>query len=143
MPRKKNNYLSNSEILPEIIQYKETGIASEKYGEIILAIATGLAQKPNFIGYSWKDDMISFAVLTCLKYSKGFNPEKYNNPFAYLTTICYNAFQAYLNTQKKHSTIKDECYKKQSMISEDPYSAIDYTEMKRSDGNPFIETEKE
>ena len=29
---KKINYLSNKEILPEIIKFKETGVASEKFG---------------------------------------------------------------------------------------------------------------
>jgi len=129
----KRNYLSNKEILPEIIEYKRTGVASERFGEIILTIATRLSTKPNFIGYTWKQDMISEAVLTCLKYAKNFDTEKSENPFSYLTTICYNAFQAYLNKQDMHSTIKDECYNKSFMLKDDPYTAINYEEMKERD----------
>jgi len=126
----KKNYLSNKEILPEIIKYKETGVASERFGEIILTIATRLSTKPNFAGYTWKQDMISEATLTCLKYAKNFDSEKSENPFSYLTTICYNAFQAYLNKQDIHSVIKDECYNKSFMLKDDPYTAINYEEMK-------------
>lgn len=128
----KRNYLSNKEILPEIIEYKRTGVASEKFGEIILMIANRLSQKPNFIGYTWREDMVSEATLTCLRYAKNFDPSESNNPFSYLTTICYNAFRAYLNKQDIHSTIKDECYNKVFMLKDDPYTAINYEEMKEA-----------
>lgn len=131
--RKKVNYLSNKEIMPEILEYIRTGRASERYAWIVFTIAQRLATKPNFTNYTWKDDMISHAVSTCLKYSKNFDSEKYDNPFAYLTTICYNAFQAYLNTQKKHRIIKDKCYNKKDMLKDDPYSAIDYRELNKWD----------
>ena len=75
--------------------------------------------------------MIGQAVLTCIKYSKNFNPEKSQNPFAYLTSICQNSFKAFLNTQKTHKKIKDECYKRQDLVSENPYIAIDYKDLKK------------
>lgn len=80
--------------------------------------------------------MISMAVLTCLKYSKNFDPEKQKNPnpFAYLTSIIINSFRAYLNYQKKHSNIKKECYNKKNIVDEfSNFQAIDYTEFKRWD----------
>jgi len=78
--------------------------------------------------------MISSAVYTCLKYSKNFDPEKQKNtnPFSYLTTICYNAFQAFLNEQKHHKNIKNECYNKKYLIDDlDSQKSIDYTELKK------------
>lgn len=77
--------------------------------------------------------MVSEAVYTCLKYSKGFKPEKSDNPFAYLTQICKNSFKGYLNAQKKYKNIKDECYKKQNLVPNNPYIAIDYKDLKKWD----------
>ena len=129
---KKLNYLSNKEILPEIIYYKEKGIATEKYGAIILEIATKISMKPSFIQYTWRDDMVGFACLICLKYSKNFDPEKSNNPFTYLSTIIHNAFKAYLNEQRKHKNIKGECYEMKHLLVNDEFNrAIDYTELKK------------
>lgn len=131
---KKNNYLSNKELIPEIMKYKETGVASEKFGEQLLLLATQISKKPSFAGYTWRDDMISTAVLTCLKYGKNYNPDKTSNPFAYFTQIIHSAFKAYLNAQKKHSNIKKECYNKMELVDEtDPYKSIDYSELKRWD----------
>ena len=131
-----NKYLTNNELLPEIINYKETGVASEKFGEQLLKLAWQISNKPSFIGYTWREDMVSFAVFTCLKYCKNFDPEKqkYPNPFAYLTTTIIRAFKAYLNEQKKHRNIKKECYNKQYIIDEwSEFKSIDYTELKEWD----------
>lgn len=49
---KKNNYLSNKELIPEIMQYKETGVASEKFGHQLLLLATQISKKPSFAGYT-------------------------------------------------------------------------------------------
>ena len=78
------NYVNNKEIMVEMIEYRRTGVISERLGEMYYLIASNLANKSNFIGYTWKDDMIADAVLTCVKYCKNFNPEKSNNPFGYI-----------------------------------------------------------
>ncbi|GAG10371.1 unnamed protein product [marine sediment metagenome] len=105
------HYVVNKELLAEVIQFKEDGFMSEELGNMITMIAQNLANKGNFAGYTWKRDMIGEAVLTCVKYLKNFNPEKSTNPFAYITTICRNAFINYIRKQKRHSYIKDNCYK--------------------------------
>lgn len=131
-----NKYLTNKEFLPEVVKYRETGVASEKFGEMLLKLAWQISNKPSFIGYTWRCDMVSEAVYTCLKYGKKFNPEKqqYPNPFAYFTRIIINSFKAYLNDQKKHSNIKKECYNKKYIIDEwNEFKSIDYTELKEWD----------
>jgi len=128
-------YLTNKEIIPELEKYKKTGVASEKFGEQLLLLARNLSHKSNFIGYTqdWKEDMISLSVFMCLKYSKNFDTEKSGNAFSYLTKIIYNSFQSYLNTQKKHSNIKKECYNRKDFVPENPYISIDYQSLKRWD----------
>ena len=100
------------------MEYKETGVISEELGRMIWYIAKNYSKKGSFSGYTWREDMISEAILTCLKYMHNFDPtkQKYPNPFAYFTTIVHNAFVNYIRKQKKHSEIKDICYKRYQLF---------------------------
>lgn len=112
MSRKRGkHYINNDDLLKEVIIYRETGRASEVLGKMLLTIAENFSSKGNFSGYTWKKDMESEAVLTCLKYLKNFNPELSTNAFAYITQIYNNSFKLYIKDQNKHSSIKDLCYK--------------------------------
>lgn len=106
-----NYYIKNSDLLEEVIKYKETGVVSETLGKMIVSIAESYASKGSYVGYTWISDMISEAVLTCMKYLNNFDPEKSSNAFAYITQICKNSFKAFIKNQHKHSKIKDLCYK--------------------------------
>ena len=75
-------------------------------GECFLKIANHLAYRPNFINYTFRDDMISDGIENCLQYLKNFNPDKSNNPFAYFTQIIYYAFIRRIQKEKKQSNIK-------------------------------------
>ncbi len=115
---KKESYINNDELLAEVIIFKKNGIATEELGKMLLSIANHYSTKGNFSGYTWKKDMVSEAVLTCLKYLKSFNPDRSNNAFAYITQICKNSFKAYIKNQKKHMEIKDVCYQRYNEIIE-------------------------
>lgn len=104
------HYVRNSDLLAEIIIYKQTGIATDRLGHMLLSIANNYTTKGNFIGYTWKNDMVGDAMLTCLKYLKNFDPNRSSNAFAYITQICKNSFKAHIKEQKRHSEIKDKCY---------------------------------
>ncbi len=128
------HYVRNKDLIPEIIKLGETELISEELGRMLLLIAKNLSNKGNFINYTWKEDMIQEAVLTCCRYLKNFDLNKSNNPFAYITTICNHAFVNYINKQKKHSEIKDKCFHNRDAVTEDEfmtysYKAIDYTVM--------------
>jgi DNA-directed RNA polymerase specialized sigma24 family protein len=134
----KKHYISNKDILPELAKYKETGDISERLGDSILIIARNYSNKGSFSSYTWREDMVSEAVLTCLRYMHNFDPTKSEtpNPFAYFTTICHNSFINYIRKQKKHSKIKDICYKNHSMLDEAGYysiKGIDYQLLKQDE----------
>lgn len=139
------NYIDNEELLKEILTLKEkekevqklieSGMTeiearkqikpvSDKLGEMILKIARRYATRPNFSGYTWKEDMISDAVFTCCKYLKNFNEEKSNNCFWYVTKIVYNSFCQYIKKQKKHSEIKDICYNERDRLEENFFTCV-------------------
>jgi len=109
--KQSRHYIRNADLLREVIRYKETEVFSEELGAMLLTIARNYASKGSYSGYTWVPDMVSEAVLTCVKYLKNFNPEKSTNAFAYVTQICKNSFKAFIKDQHKHKDIKDLCYK--------------------------------
>lgn len=127
------HYVRNKDLIPEIEKFNETGQISEELGAMLLLIAKNLSNKGNFINYTWKEDMIQEAVLTCCKYLKNFDLEKSKNPFAYITTICSHAFVNYINKQKRHSDIKDTLFHNRGDMEDTigmyQTRAIDYTVM--------------
>ena len=75
-------------------------------GECFLKIANNLSYRPNFINYTYRDDMISDGIENCLQYMNNFNPKKSNNPFAYFTQIIYYAFIRRIRKEKKQQDVK-------------------------------------
>ena len=130
-------YVRNKDLIPEIQKFNESDQISEELGRMLLLIAKNLSNKANFINYTWKEDMVQEAVLTCCKYLKNFDLEKSKNPFAYITTICSHAFVNYINKQKRHSAIKDTLFNNRHDMEDDfgmyQTRAIDYTVMSVDD----------
>lgn len=125
------HYVNNKEFLKAMIAWKklcaeaeEKGVSKRPQipnyvGECILKIATHLAYKPNFINYTYREEMISDGIENCLQYISNFNPEKSSNPFAYFTQIIYYAFLRRIQKEKKQSYIKGK------MIQEMPYDVFE------------------
>jgi len=114
---KKRNYVNNRDLLEALIKYQNSVKDAangddplpripEYIGECIFLIANRLATKPNFSGYSYKDDMISDGIENCVQYIHNFNPEKSENPFAYFTQIIWYAFLRRIQKEKKQMYIK-------------------------------------
>ena len=82
-------------------------------GECFLKIANGLSHKPNFMNYTFREDMVSDGIENCLQYIHNFNPRKSNNPFAYFTQIIYYAFIRRIQREKKQTHVKNKLIEKQ------------------------------
>lgn len=124
--RAKRNYVNNPDFLEALIKYQKDCREAEDAGEerprvpdyvgtCIFQIGTRLATKPNFSGYSYKEDMISDGIENCLLYINNFNPEKSSNPFAYFTQIIWYAFLRRIAKEKKQMYIRFKS--SQQMIS--------------------------
>ena len=116
---KKEHYVNNKEFLEGMKAYKKRCREAKKAGKIkppvddylgscFLKIANHLSYRPNFINYTFRDDMISDGIENCLQYLDNFNPAKSNNPFAYFTQIIYYAFVRRIQKEKKQTTIKQK-----------------------------------
>lgn len=121
MARARTHYVDNKQLYTEMIKYINKCNEAKKEGEprpkvpdyvgiCIMQIANRLATKPNFVGYSYKDEMIADGIENCLTYLHNFNPDKSNNPFAYFTQIIYYAFLRRIQKEKKHAYIKHKSF---------------------------------
>jgi|TARA_B110000858_G_C17806729_1_gene478433 hypothetical protein len=97
---------------------------SEYIGECIYKIATRLSTRPNFINYTYRDEMICDAIENCIQYLGNFNTEKSNNAFAYVTQICYYAFLRRIQKEKKQVYIKQQAIDATS-VTLDAFDTID------------------
>ena len=70
-------------------------------------IAERYSHKGNFVGYSYREDMVAAAVTNLCNNALKFNPEKSSNPFAYYTTGIYHSFLQYMAEEKNHRKIRD------------------------------------
>lgn len=124
---RKRNYVNNKDLLEALIAYKakvkeaaeegkEKPRLPDYIGKCILLIATNLSNAPNFYSYSYKEEMIGDGIENCIKYLDNFDPERYNNPHAYITTICYRAAQRRIMTEKKQTSIKSEMVKNSGIL---------------------------
>ena len=133
----KLHYVDNAKFLEAMVEYKrdynlavknnkELPAVSEYLGSVFLKIAQRLSFRPNFINYTFKNDMISDGIENCLHYIHNFNPEKSNNPFAYFTQIIYYAFIRRIQKEKKQAHVKHRMIEKQEYI---PYvtNPMDHT----------------
>ena len=124
--KKKVHYVNNKEFLEAIVERKqllreaeESGDSkpqiSNYLGECILKIANHLSYRPNFINYTYRDEMISDGIENSLQYIDNFDPEKSKNPFAYFTQIIYFAFIRRITKEKKQQKIKDRILRRSNI----------------------------
>jgi hypothetical protein len=133
---KPKHYINNQDFLKALTDYKTSCAIAEKentpkpkipnyIGECWMKIAEGLSHKPNFINYSYRDEMISDGIENCLMYFENFDATKSSNPFAYFTQIIYFAFLRRIQKEKKQLYVK---YKATEM-----YGILDEFEMMESE----------
>ena len=101
-------YLSNSKLLPAVIQSKEEGSITKELAEMLMMLATRYASRPIFAMYTYREDMVAEALADLCKNALKFNNERSNNPFAYYTSCIHNSFLGFLNVEKKHRKIRDQ-----------------------------------
>ena len=135
---KEKHYVNSKEFLEELSQYYKTDEVTDVLAGMITKIANGLSYAPNFINYSYKDEMVGDAILkmfSALK-NKKFNLDSGNNPFSYYTTIAFHAFINRIKKEKKyHETVtsyQETVYA--DLVNSNPGVNI-YTKSSDSDGD--------
>lgn len=130
------NYINNPDFLKALIEHKkmrEEAIENGKkeprisnyIGECFMKIAERLARKPNFSSYTFKDEMIGYAIENCMIAYKNFNPDKYQNPFAYFTRVIAWAFIRKIKLEKRQLYIKYKAIQQFGILDYEMLSSSD------------------
>lgn len=109
-PKEKVHYVNGKEFEEEIRSYYKSGVITQKLGESLTKIANGLSYAPNFINYSYKDDMIGDAIVKMFSAlrNKKFKLDTGFSPFSYFTTIAFHAFINRIKKENKHHEVLNE-----------------------------------
>lgn len=117
MARASKHYINNKKFFEEMVKRKEMVLAadaegierpriSEYIGECILKLAQKVSNRPEFRGYTYKDEMEADAMMICVKYLDSFDPEKSKYPFGYFTRVVMNAFWHRLKMENRERYVK-------------------------------------
>jgi len=121
-PSQREHYVNNKEFSQSVVDYVKAAKAARKakteeprvteyIGTCFLKISEGLSRKPNFIRYTYREEMVMDAVENCIKAIHNYNVDAATrtglpNAFAYFTQICYFAFLRRIAKEKKQQDIK-------------------------------------
>ena len=138
-PRDKPHYVNNRDFSYAVVDYVTASNEAKAKGEknpivpdyiaiCFMKICEGLSHKPNFVRYTYRDEMVMDGVENCLKAIYNYNIDTATrtgkpNAFSYFTQIAYFAFIRRIVKEKKQTDIKFK-FMEQANI-EDFVSSID------------------
>lgn len=91
-------YVSNPILFKQIMISKQQDKLTDDAVEMLMLMVDNIISKKTFKYSEDRDDCKQHALLDCLQYWRGFNPEKSDNPFAYFTSIITNGIAKGWNT---------------------------------------------
>jgi hypothetical protein len=87
---------------------KDHGRITENLGRMFIKLSERYAQRSNWRGYTYVDEMRGQAILQLSQIGLQFDESKSDNPFAYYTAAVTNSFTRFLNIEKKTQNIRDD-----------------------------------
>ena len=87
---------------------KDHGRITENLGRMFIKLSERYAQRSNWRGYTYVDEMKGQAILQLSHIGLQFDESKSENPFAYYTAAVTNSFTRILNIEKKSQNIRDD-----------------------------------
>ena len=121
-PKDKPHYVNNREFSYAVVDYvksvidaKESDvkipIVTDYIATCFMKISEGLSHRPNFVRYSYREEMVMDGVENCLRAITNYNIDTATrtgnaNAFAYFTQITWYAFLRRIAKEKKQQDIK-------------------------------------
>jgi hypothetical protein len=87
---------------------KDHGRITENLGKMYIKLSERYAQRSNWRGYTYVEEMKGQAILQLSQIGLQFDESKSENPFAYYTAAVTNSFTRILNIEKKNQNIRDD-----------------------------------
>jgi hypothetical protein len=134
-------YVNPLEFDKEIGDYYESGHMSDNLATMISNIANKLSYAPNFINYTFREEMVGdgiirmFKALTTKKYDHQKGATASAGPFSYFTRIAFNAFRNRIK-KEKHMRETHEKYQNELMMFSENYNTITKNNQQRISVNP-------
>lgn len=143
------NYINGKELHDELCVYynakqksnannTESPLISEKLGHAFLQIAIRMASRPNFSGYTYKDEMIADGVMQCILKVHTYDPARANvdspSGFAWCSQLIWNSFIARIKKEQHECSVKARLIR-DKMSSEFVQHGVDSS----NEDNSFIE----
>lgn len=121
---KEKYYVDPKEFDNQITLYYNSNNLTNELAEMVAKIAHKLSYAPNFINYSYREEMVGDGVIRMFKalMSKKYCHDKGTNPFSYFTRIAFNAFR---NRIKKEKYIHEthEKYRNEFLMLAQPHNS--------------------
>ena len=95
---------------------KDHGRITENLGHMFIKLSERYAQRSNWRGYTYVDEMKGQAILQLSQIALQFDESKSNNPFAYYTAAVTNSFTRILNIEKKNQNIRDDLLEGEGLL---------------------------
>ena len=125
----KKHYVNGKDLYLAMVAYKEKvekakeenkpqPVIPDYVGVCFMLICNKLSTKPNFMNYSYRDEMVADAIENCVSAAHSFDPAKSNNPFAYFTQIAWNAFIRRIAKEKKQAYVKHKNFEYSNLMVE-------------------------
>ena len=121
-PKDKPHYVNNREFSEAVYDYARESTKAKSKNKTVpkvtdyiatcfLKIAEGLSHRPNFVRYTYREEMVMDAVENCLRAIGNYDISTTTrtgkpNAFSYFTQICYYAFIRRITKEKKQQDIK-------------------------------------
>jgi DNA-directed RNA polymerase specialized sigma24 family protein len=88
-------------------------------GECFYLLCERLSYRPNFINYSFREEMVGDAIENCLSAVDNFDPnEQKQNPFGYFSLIAWRAFVRRIQKEKKQTYIKHKAFQNSGLYDQ-------------------------
>ena len=86
----------------------ERGSITNKLAKMFILMVNKYAQRGNWRGYTYLDEMKGQALLQLAQMGLQFDEYKSDNPFSYYTASVSNSFTRVLNLEKKNQDLRDD-----------------------------------
>ena len=118
-------YVDPKEFDEEIMTYYKSADMSDNLAMMISKISNKLSYAPNFINYSYREEMVGDGIIRMMKalIAKKYNREKGTNPFSYFTRIAFNAFRNRIK-KEKHIHETHEKYQREFMLMSESFNHL-------------------
>lgn len=85
-------HVKNKDLREALVKSKDQNELTKEALDMFILMANKFSTKFKYIYTEDREDCISFAIMDCYMYWRGYNPEKSANAFAYITQIIKNGF---------------------------------------------------